>query len=263
MKDRGFTLIEVLISLMILSTLSLLAAHAIRQGVNAREKVQDQLDDVSRLRDAVRLMQQDIGLAFHFRDFEKEIQDQYKKINTPPGAQSSTPQAPASANPNEAKRQNPETHFDGTEESLNFVTMNNARLVSNVAMADFIEVGYEVRDCRRVAGGSGTCLWRRMSPIVDSDVRRGGDSVVLLEDVSEFKLRYLGPGKKDWDSQWKSTGGADGASRARFPHAVEISIEISRQKEGAQKPKKYSMVVVAPVWFPNNPEGAAHGQTTP
>jgi hypothetical protein len=122
-------------------------------------------------------------------------------------------------------------------------------------MADFVEVGYHLKTCKSLheekSGGS-QCLWRRSSPYVDLDVTKGGDEVVLLENLTEFKLRYIGKGKQDWVTDWKTDESGDGATKGKFPTAVEVSVTIEKD-EGKGK-KKYSMQLVIPVHFPNNPE---------
>lgn len=265
-KNRlGFTMIELMITISILGTLTVLTAQAISQAIKAKVKLQDQIDDVSRMRDAVRLLERDINLAYHYRDIEKELEQILKKKNSNGQPPPVGPPAPLNdpndpANRREVPRRDPETHFVGNGDSLNFVTMNNARTVRNSQQADFIEVGYSVKDCKNLRDdkASSKCLWRRSSPYVDLDVTKGGDEIVLLENVSEFKLRYMGKGKQDWVTDWRTDAGGDGATKGKFPQAVEVSLTVEKKVKG--KSKKYSMQVIAPIHFPNNPEEGANAQ---
>lgn len=277
-KSSGFTMIELMITITILGTLTLLTAQSIQQAVKAKVKLQDQIDDVSRMRDALRLLERDINLAYHYRDLEKEIDQLVKKKPANQQQQQiggtipSGGQFPGDPGPltNEAQtqqeerrevpRRDPETHWVGTEDSLNFVTMNNARTVRNSRQADFIEVGYSLRDCKSLTegGSSSKCLWRRSTPYVDLDVTKGGDEVALLEHVTEFKLRYMGKGKQDWATSWRTDAQGDAATKSKFPQAVEISVTVDKKIAG--KSKKYSMQLIVPVHFPNNPEEGANAQ---
>lgn len=279
MGKRGFTLVEVLLSVAILATLSTLAARSISQAVKAKIKLQEQIDDASKMRDALRLMESDVNLAFHHRDVEKELQDLLKKKN----GQATAPKPPAGGffggptqatdappvTPVEAPRKDPVTHFVGAANSMSFVTMNNARMVRNTRQADFIEVSYSLKNCSSADGTrSSQCLWRRSSPIVDDDVTTGGDEVVLLENVTEFGLKYIGKGKQDWVTEWRTDKAGDAVTKDRFPQAVEISLTVKRDIEGSRgKSKTYKMQIVASVHFPNNKEdgGAqtAAGAQTP
>lgn len=259
-QNRGFTMIELMITMAILATLTMMTAQSISQAIKAKVKLQDQIDDVSRMRDAVRLIERDINLAYHYRDIEKELELAIKKKMRPPG--SAIPEQPEEqqlARP-EVTRHDPQTHFVGNGEGLNFVTMNNARTVRDTKQADFIEVGYFVRDCKSLNEEKGTskCLLRRSSPYVDLDVTKGGSEVILLENVSEFKLRYIGKGKQDWVSDWRSDMQGDGVTKGRFPQAVEVSLTVEKKEKG--KAKKYSMQIIASVHFPNNPEESKNAQ---
>lgn len=266
-SKSGFTLIEMLITLAILATLTIFTAQAINQAVKARAKLSDQMDEVSRMRDALRLIESDINLAFHYLDIEIEMNELIKKKaqgnqnnqnnQVAPPTDFAVPMTEQNQTVvREAPRRNPETNFVGTEESVNFVTSNNSRTTQNVAQADHIEVGYSVKDCRSLREGEGSskCLWRRSSPYVDEDVTIGGNEVVLLENVSEFKLRYIGKGKQDWTTTWRTDQQGDAATTRRFPQAVEVSLTVEKTVKG--RSKKYSMQLVVPIHFPNNPEEA-------
>ncbi|WP_373999423.1 type II secretion system protein GspJ [Bdellovibrio bacteriovorus] len=268
-NNKGFTMIELMITVAILATLTVLTAQSITQAIKAKGKLQDQIDDVSRMRDAMRLVERDINLAYHYRDLEKEMEQILKKKNstnangggnggTDPSVIPDPNQDPN--NRREVPRRDPATHFVGNGESLNLVTMNNARTTRNTAQADFLEVGYSVKDCKNLRNDSASskCLWRRSTPYVDLDVTKGGDEVVLLENVSEFKLRYMGKGKQDWVTDWRTDAQGDGATKGKFPQAVEVSLTVEKKEKG--KSKKYSMQAIVPIHFPNNPEEAANAQ---
>lgn len=244
-KTSGFTLLELVIAIAIFAVLSAFVANSIQNGVKAKARVQAQIDEVSRMRDAMKLIEKDINLAYHHLDWEKEFQDLVKKKSATPG----TPPAPEI--PSEVTRQDPSTHFVGDETSINFVTMNNARFQTEKKLADFVEVGYFLKTCQSVDGKNNSqCLWRRQSGPVDLDVTKGGDELVLLENVTELKFRYLGQGKQDWVTDWNSTDQSnDALERGHYPLAVEVSLSLHK----GEKSKKHSMQFVANIHFPNNP----------
>ena len=262
-NSKGFTLIELMITIAILGTLTVLAANAISQAIKTKVKLQDQIDDVSRMRDGMRLMEKDINMAFHYRDVEKDLYDIVKKKNNPQTPPTYPPQPtnpginkfdPFATN-RELPRKDPVTHFVGQADSMNFVTSNNARTVKDTRQADFVEVGYSLKDCKSLSGEGATskCLWRRSTPYVDDDVTKGGDDTVLIENVTEYKLRYIGKGKQDWVDTWRSDDGGDGITKGKYPEAVEISLTVEKSNKGRKK--KYSMQNIVPIHFPNNPDG--------
>lgn len=294
---RGFTLLELLIAMMILATLTALSARAIQQAIFSKQKIQTQVDEMSQVRDALKIIERDVNLAFHYRDLEEEFREAVRKAGTAtpaagagaagggvrpggfgqPGFGAPGFGAPAAGgyqppDPKETERKanrvDPRTDFIGNGEEMAFATMNSGRITETEAQADFVKVGYKLGDCKRVSGKqeSTKCLMRRMSPFVEGDIKEGGEETVLLENVSEFKLRYFGKGKQDWVDAWSSKDG-DASVKGNYPGAVEISLTVENggAVNGA-KPRKISMQIVAPVRFPNNPEknapGSAAGSTS-
>ena len=269
-KTSGFSLLEVVLAISILSTLAVLSTQAISRALNARTKIQAEVDDVSALRDSMRLIRTDLNLAYHHRDFEQEIIDLVNKPSTKAGGTPPTGSPPpppdpsagsaADSNPStgkkkrEAQRMDPSTHFVGDNEQLNFVTMNNGRMLASSPQADFIEVGYALKDCKNLTTGAPSkCLFRRTQTILDDDVTQGGNEAVMLENVTEFKLRYWGADKTDWLNNWKSTKESlDDSTKNRYPDSVEVSLSIERAF--AQKKRTYALQFIVPIHFPNNPD---------
>lgn len=250
----------------------LLSTIAITRGLRARTKIQAEVDDVSALRDSMRIIKADINQAFHHRDFESEILQLATKASTPSGGivpgvsgnqnappGSGTTAGTSSLPPRQTKRADPVTDFVGTDNTMNFVTLNSGRLSSAVTQADFVEVGYALKSCSNLTTGKASnCLYRRIQNIVDDDVKTGGNEIVMLENVSEFKLRYIADTKQDWVSTWDSRRASpDAGARGRFPESVEVSLSIERDFDG--KPRTYSMQFVIPIHFPNNPPGNSSG----
>lgn len=262
MKSKsGFTLLEVILAITILSTLTILSTQVISRALKARTKIQAEVDDVSALRDSMRMIKTDINLAFHHRDFEKEIQDLVRKPKTPLPAGV----VPAPPPPRQTKRSDPATQFIGTDSEVNFVTMNSGRTISDIVQADFIEVGYSLKSCTNLTTKQASqCLYRRTQNLLDDDVKTGGNEIVMLENVTEFKLRYISEAKQDWVSTWNSSSSSsDAGTRDIFPEAVEVSLTIEREIEN--KPKSYSMQFVIPVHFSNNADkpSAADSSASP
>ena len=255
-NQKAFTLLEVILAVTILSTLTILSTQVISRALKARTKIQAEVDDVSALRDSMRMIRTDVSLAFHHRDFEKEIQDMATKPKTPAVVGAVAPPV-APETPRQTKRSDPTTNFVGSDTEMNFVTMNSGRTISNITQADFAEVGYALKSCSNLTTKqSSSCLYRRTQVLLDEDVKTGGNEIVMLENVTEFKLRYIGDSKQDWVGTWNSlTTSSDAGTRGLFPDAVEVSLTIEREIE--KKAKTYSMQFVIPVHFPNNSEKPA------
>lgn len=277
MSQKGMTLLELMIALSILSTLMVFSATSIQQAITTKGKIQEQLDDMSRVRDSLRIIERDINLAYHYIDLEAEFREKLKaQVNKQqqPGTGTGTgtggtgretgPQ-PAKIEYKDEKEQerkqnrvNPVTEFIGSENDIYFPTLNSGRVADTMRQSDAIKVGYFMDSCTRPGKKNESintkCLFRKRSNLVEPDFAKGGEPIVLLEYISEFKLRYKGPGKQDWVSEWKTNGG-DGQAKGKFPTLIEVNLVT--EKGTQTKPKRISMQMVVPVRFPNNPDPKA------
>lgn len=263
-RSSGFTLLEILIVLTLLSFLTINVAIAVRNGFKARAKIQEQVKDMSQVRDSLRVIERDFNQAFHYRDLEEEFRSEVRKQSMTPAQKAQADQyaaqfpgqQPPSTDPKEEdrkrNRKDPTTHFVGHAGTVDFATLNAGRMASDQKQADFIKVGYSIKSCRDFTNDQSTqCLVRRESPLVEGDITKGGIEVVLLRDVTEFKLRYYGKGKQEWNSDWDSIQG-DAITKNAYPMAIEISLTVERGEK--DKKKKISMQTVAAVRFTNNGE---------
>jgi prepilin-type N-terminal cleavage/methylation domain-containing protein len=275
-KARGFTLIEVVVAIAILAVLSMYSAQAIHRAVHAKVKIEKDIDRVSVVREAMKVMERDINLAFNYRDINVDLynavgaaRQQAQQTKTTPQAGVNNPsvtpaqaaqtgqQAPLA--PFVPKKQILLTQFMGSEKDLYFTTVSNIRTQADVQESDQSAVGYFLKDCSNWINKSlhSNCLIRRVNPILTDDVTTGGVETPLLENVTRFELRYLGPGKeKEWIKDWYSDGkGGEDWMKGKFPYAVEITIETRNKNIENDKPT--AMTWVAALRFPNNPEPSA------
>jgi prepilin-type N-terminal cleavage/methylation domain-containing protein len=279
MRQRGFTLIETIITLTIMAVLTVFAARTIQQAFVARAKIQDQIDSVGQVKDVLRMIERDINLAYHYLDIELEQEKELKRLKNKKTTATATPQPDLNPDPIPEEnppgspqsgglenRIDPTTHFVGKENEIHFVTSNVVRFMKDSPQADFGEVSYFVDSCRirpEQKFESGKCLFRRTSPIIDKDVTKGGASTQLLADVTEFKLQYYSRLQKDWRKDWNSKAeGGDTNTRDRYPEAVEVNLTVEHtskkmnNKEG--KTKKISIQMIVSVHNPNNKEPASN-----
>ena len=87
-KLKGFTLLEVLISITILSFLSLLTARSIKEATRSKTRVQNQIDRSSLVYDAVNIMARDIQLAFNYRDINIQLYNAAQQVRQQRASQS-------------------------------------------------------------------------------------------------------------------------------------------------------------------------------
>lgn len=281
MKKSGFTLLELIIAITIMAFLSLFTSQTISRAIHTKEKVQKTIDKYSTLRDALRVIERDINLAYNYQDFNAKLFNLSLKERAARAQSSATPAAtpanpanPATpptppttpANPNtpafkehfEQKKEFNYCAFVGSKDAMDFTSLANVRMTENQQISQQAEIGYHLKSCRRRTqqSGSTTCLWRRVAPVIDDDPIKGGEETVLLENVTKFELRYLGPGKQDeWIDTWITTERGDALTKGKFPYAVEVTIEV-QDKSNDSKDKPLRMTTVAALRNPNNPPPA-------
>ncbi|MBN8540299.1 MAG: type II secretion system protein [Deltaproteobacteria bacterium] len=289
-SQRGFTLIEVMVALLILAGLSVLMAQSVRSGLQNRQKVQKQIAEESIIRDAMRIVASDVGAAFHHRDYtvatyNKILELRKKKAASATGGGTPAPGAPtptpgvaatpaqpdplASATPLPTPQQL--TAFVGNGEQLTFTVRNHVRRYLDAKESDQATVFYFLRSCRSGENNKyySSCLVRleRTEPTNEFPLspRDEADSQaqVLVPYVTEFKLRYIAAGMSDFTDTWDSrTESTSAATRGNFPDAVEVTLTVQNKEDKNSKAR--SLTWLAPVRHSNNPdESEKTGSGTP
>ena len=275
---RGFTLLEVIIAISILAFIATFTARMIQQGVQSKSKIQGEIDRKAALIAALNLIRQDIQSAFHYRDINVELHNAAQELrkknaqnqnqNQNQGQQGQTGQTGQQGQTGQNQNQNANaaadeekyklkevktiSRFLGEKDSLNFTSLNFFRSQKNIQVSDQAEIGYYLENCssRLKKDSSSECLWRRVSPYIDDDIKEGGEASVLLENVKSLTFRYITTGPdEEWRETWRSENGEE-IMKNKFPFAVEITLAINDTR--FDPPKEVVMTVVAPLKFPNN-----------
>lgn len=265
MKQSGFTLIEVIVALAILAVMTVLTAGAIQNAVRTRAKASGVITRESAVRDALRVIERDVNTVFNYRATSPESAEaQAAGQPGAPGAPAAAPGSPGFA-PSPAAAGQPAldpnlpqnkklTQFLGERDRMDFTSLSHVRTSRDAAESDQVEVGYYLAPCKsrsRDRSVESSCLWRRESTQIDDDVAKGGEAAVVIEHVESFRLRYLGPGKEDWQDVWKTDKSGDDVTKDHFPYAVEVALKVFDKTDPNAKP--VSMTMVAEIRFPNNP----------
>lgn len=263
---RGLTLLEVLISLTLFATITVITAQALKQGLTNKSKIQSQLDEMGQVRDALSLIRRDLALGFYYIDLEKESQEtlqktteelikmglQEDKSNTIPlplRLQSAKEKLQAKLKKNNELRLNPESNFKGLENSVFFISTHRFDSGQGDKQGHYFKIAYQVAPCPLKT--ETPCLIRYSSPVTDGDIDQISNGTPLLQNVTEFQLRYLGIKQQDWINSWDSRSNSE-SQKNRYPEAVEVSIKV---ESGEAKTKKsISMQAVTYLHFPNNIE---------
>ena len=285
-NPSGFTLIELLVSIVILAFIASFTTQSLRRTMINSKKIQKDVDVSNELKAALRLVKMDLRKSFNHRDLyialyneaqrerirqwdkEQKEKRKKKKLTPLPGPDGSllpgsTPNNEALEPPPPPPEYNPRkerivTQFLGEKDKVEFSSLNGNTLRKGSYVSDLVEVAYEVKNCQTWGKESSTvpCLWRRLSYYLDGDLESGGQSSVLLENVTSFKLRYLHLDTYEeikWEDRWVSSINGPSWSRNKLPQAVEVTLEVQRPTDKKEKTfKKLKMVSYVPIDFVNN-----------
>lgn len=208
--ERGFTLLEVLIALVISALIAVMAFESLNAADNGATRTNEVLAEINRLDRAWQLIAADLRHVI----------------------------PPAAADRNTVFQA--ESLRSSGEDSDQLVLLFKRRgwvNFSNLPRSDLQMVGYRVVDGQ---------LWRDFAPernleLADVDLEEDdGFHQLLLDDVEDFQLRLLFQGaitsrgksalegrefSEDWLQKWPDNN-QQGASAQDLPLAVEITIEL-------------------------------------
>lgn len=269
LDNKGFSLVEIIIVMVILTVFATMAARSIKTAIYNKKKIDARLRIEAMVFDALQIMKADVEKAFHYTDpFYELDRSALIAANTKKGTSGGNNNAnnnQSGVNPNLQLPPKPIklTQFLGKNTAMHFTTLNHFRSLADSQESDQVEVGYFIRDCRARGdkkGKSRPCLWRREALTIDDDVEKDGKEVVLLENVKKFTLEYLpeDANEKEWRQEWQSDRNGDAITRNKFPYMVKISVDVEDETKAIVG---FKQTVIANVRFPNNQDPAKLFQT--
>ena len=203
---RGFTLVELLVAIVVLSLISVLIYNAFASMKRSREGI-ERVDD--------RYREGRLAMARMTRELQSAFISLHAPINTALLVQ--------------------KTAFIGSTgtpaDRLDFDSFSNRRMDRNSHVSDQCELSYFGSSNPELSGV--TDLARRISTTLDLDPKKGGRVEVLATDIDLFDLQYLDPLSGNWVDTWDTTQSITGQP-ARLPVQVRILLVLnggSRQGE--------------------------------
>ncbi|MDO8527622.1 MAG: type II secretion system protein GspJ [Deltaproteobacteria bacterium] len=191
-SSRGFTLIEVLVAVGLISVIMVLIWQATGQTLKAKQRIEKRNEVYHNARVSVDKMVQDISMAFLLSGPSQL------------GQRQGSPQL--------------KTVFKGEEDSLFFDSLSHLRLFQESKESDSAEVGYKLEN--DPDGRDTKMLMRRESKWIDDKPEEGGVWFPLSYGVKNLKLEYYDAKKGEWQSSWNT----DSDTGPKLPRAVKIKI---------------------------------------
>lgn len=196
---RGFTLVELLVAVVVLSMISLLIYNAFASMKRSREGI-ERVDD--RYREGRLAMTRMV----------RELQSAYISLHAPINSSLLVQK----------------TAFIGTTgtpaDRLDFNSFSNRRMDKNSHVSDQCELSYFGSPNPEQSGV--TDLARRISTLLDLDPKKGGRVDVLATDIDLFDLQYLDPTTGNWVETWDTTSTLTGQP-ARLPVQMRILLVLN------------------------------------
>ena len=219
-RERGFTLIEVLLALAIFTIIGITTVRTITQITNTKKIAFADLDNYNSLRSTISVIRYDLSQAFHV--LRSELGEETQQAL-------------------DRGLQAPHTLFDGRKNELIFTSLSHRVYYANLRECEQTEISYFLQKRR---GSKYPSLVKRESEIIDSDLYQGGSVYTILDNVESLEFQYWDERSGKWQDVWNSDGGE---FNDRFPLAVKMKLGINDgSKKGLRVQSEFKVA------FPNN-----------
>lgn len=195
--QRGFTLIEVMMAVTIVAIMSTLVWASFGRLFHVSEEIKTRGEFWHGVRIALNRISREVGVAFISENYDRE---RYR---------SDDPEGRPTFFVIEDGGENDELHFTG------FV---NHRLYLDEKVSDQAIVSYFLETDEDGVQN----LYRRQKNVIDEDWDRGGETNLLMENVTGFDVQWWDPEDETWEREW-STREAD--MHDRIPSRLRITLK--------------------------------------
>ena len=191
--NRGFTLIEVLVAVGILTLMA-----ALMYGIiNSVFRVSDDMDDIVEVNHMARVT---------MNRLTRDLSHAFLTLN-------------------QGEQEKTKTIFIGEEERVLFCYFGNIPVLADGRETDQGVVEYRLSG--RSEGRDGQKLIRRFKPILDDDPEDGGEEYVIASGVKKLELAYWDATNEDWESSWDADDPLSNVEPGyELPSRVKIHLEL-------------------------------------
>lgn len=198
--ERGFTLLEVLLAVAILTTMVVMVLSAVSSSFRMQSSATRMVDTQRAATQTIRRMVQELNMAFIVAEVSEDL-----------------------AQNGEIRYR---TIFEGDRDEITFCTMGYLQRFTDQAGGGQAEISYRVESVRDRHGDLREALVRREQAPIDEDPDRGGTLTPVLWDVEDISFEYWDPDREIGDNAWVDTWDARD-NEERLPDRVRITLEIA------------------------------------
>jgi general secretion pathway protein J len=219
-NSRGFTLLELLLSLAIFTVIGLATVRQVQQIQNTKVTAFEDIDLFNDVRAALNLMRADLSQAFHI-----SLDDLGSKTKA------------------SVQRNEPVAHtvFDGRAKELIFTSLSHRNYYASRRECEQTEISFFLFN---QPGAKLPSLMKRESEFIDEKVFEGGPLYRLVDNVQRMEFSYYDEKQDRWVSDWNSDSGA---YLDRFPLQVKVKISVAGNHN-----QPLQTEAIFKIAFPNN-----------
>lgn len=192
---RGLTLLETMISIIIILTMSLVVAESLSNSIEFNRLISLRDSTTRTARTVLSRLKRDLSMAYLTPNNSGMVPERYRTV------------------------------FVGLDESpdtLFFASLNHQRMYLDTRESDQMEVTVWAEPAPRDKG-YGSVLYLRESPRIDEEPAEDGKVLPLAYNVRSFELKYLDQQDGEWKDEWDTRS----AETPYFlPRAVQIGLVL-------------------------------------
>ncbi len=206
--EKGFTLIEVLIAVVLLAIISVLVFQSMGAMVGSKERFETREEAYRGANVFMDRLTRELATTVLYGNVEL--------LGVSPNGEQSSKSVFTAAN-------------NGDQDKLTFDTLSHTRYLKDAKESDLAEVTYFLEPQEQEEGqegGAGVGLYaikRRHKCPLDTEPGEKGQVSVLMTGVKELNFRYYDAAKTEYKDEWDTTK-LDFANR--LPRAVEITLVL-------------------------------------
>ncbi|MBN2716189.1 MAG: prepilin-type N-terminal cleavage/methylation domain-containing protein [Deltaproteobacteria bacterium] len=201
-RQRGFTLLEIMVSMAVTGMIGISIWAAASQTTKSRNIIEYSQDKYHEVRVAFDMMNRDFSSAFLSYHRGPEATHDTIFIGTD----------------------------SGNQDSVDFAAFSHTRRYFDVNESDQAEISYYL--AADAEDSSIMNLVRRDSPILDKDALNGGQTMILIHNVAELNIEYYDIANKEWQDEWDTTQ-ATGEGNV-MPTQLRIRLVVN-ERRGASR----------------------------
>ncbi len=236
----GFTMLEVLVAIGIMTGLTAIVWVSINNMFRARDFVQQRSERYQIVRVALDRMSSEIASAYvagPAHGAERRFADQQQGSGSSGNSDSQNQQQQAADENARAQREPVQFGMHGSDDRLDFTSFAHMRNLRDERTSHHAEIGYAIKQTRNEQGDLVDSLVRREDTTIDDDITQGGKVYTLIPRIEELEFEYWDPGEVDLGTEEEMGRGRwvdswDTESREyhdRLPHRVRITITLPPQ----------------------------------